>query len=123
MKIESDKCYRERTYTKCTKTFSSRMWILFIEKYLGLGSGRLLGSHHNMRMIFHLLPDVLIQQFAVRRYRQLSLYAIMMVGAIRAAPVCKCQRNKAKSMKNVQLNELYKCLAQKGSQLRDYLKI
>lgn len=68
------------------------MRILFIEKYLGLGSGRLLGSHHNVRVVFHLLPDIIVQQFAVRGDRQLTLYAIMMVGAVRAAPVCKREK-------------------------------
>lgn len=70
------------------------MRILFVEKYLGLGSGRLLGSHHNVRVVLHLLPDIIVQQFAVRGDRQLTLYAIMMVGAVRAAPVCKCEREK-----------------------------
>lgn len=70
------------------------MRILFVEKHLGLGSGRLLGSHHNARVVLHLLPDIIVQQFAVRGDRQLTLYAIMMVGAVRAAPVCKCKRER-----------------------------
>jgi len=122
MKIDCEKC--ESTYTKCTKTFSSRMWILFIEKYLGLGSGWLLGTHHDMRMVFHLLPNVIIQQFAVRRYRQLSLYPIMMVGAICAAPVCKRREMENLWKKLCSLMSCTSAWAQKRSQLRgDYLKI
>jgi len=65
------------------------MRFLLVQKDLGLGSGRLLGTHDHVRMVLHLLADVLVQQFAVGGHGKLSLDAIMMVGAVRAAPVCK----------------------------------
>lgn len=64
------------------------MRILLVKEDLGLGSGRLLGTHDHVRMVLHLLPDVVVQQLAVGGHGQLSLDAIVVVGAIRAAPVC-----------------------------------
>lgn len=64
------------------------MRILLVEENLGLGSGRLLGTHDHVRVVLHLLPDVVVQQLAVGGDGQLSLDTIVVVGAVRAAPVC-----------------------------------
>lgn len=65
------------------------MRFLFVQKDLGLGSGRLLGTHDHVRMVLHLLANVLVEQLAVGGHGKLSLDAIVVVGAVRAAPVCK----------------------------------